>query len=85
MLRLLIGLTLVLAASALPAQWAAAQFKNEGMGVLVPPTRGIPHPPGSNPMPPPASAPAPVPPPAPAQSSSGPPPSPPPASGQQAK
>ena len=84
MLRLLIGLTLVLAASALPAQWAAAQFKNEGMGVLVPPTRGIPHP-GSNPIPPPASAPAPVPAPAPAQSSSGPPPSAPPASGQQAK
>src|SRR5262249_56319445 len=86
MRRALIWLALAGVASALPAHWAAAQFKNEGMGVLVPPTRGIPHPaPGYNPIPPPTSAPTPVPAPAPAQSSSSPPPSPPPAGGQPAK
>jgi len=75
--RALLGLILMAAALALPAHKAAAQFKNEGMGVLSPPTRGIPHPaPGYNPLPPSApSAPAaadPVPPPPP-------PPKPPPA------
>jgi hypothetical protein len=71
--RTLIWLALAAAASALPAHWAAAQFKNEGMGVLVPPTRGFPHPaPGYNPLPSPSapSAPVaadPVPPPAPAK------------------
>jgi len=89
MRRALIWLVLVLAAAALPVRWAAAQFKNEGMGVLVPPTRGIPHP-GSAPSydpvpPPPMSVPAPTPAPAPAQSSPNPPAPPPPATGQKAK
>jgi hypothetical protein len=62
MRRALFWLVLVAAASMLPAHWAQAQFKNEGMGVLLPPTRGIPHPgsaPSYTPLPSPApSAPA---------------------------
>jgi hypothetical protein len=62
MRRALVWLVLVAAASTLPARWAQAQFKNEGMGVLLPPTRGIPQPgsaPSYTPLPSPApSAPA---------------------------
>jgi hypothetical protein len=65
MRRALIWLTLA-AASALPAHWAAAQFKNEGMGVLSPPAH-IPPPtpaPSYNPPLPLPLPPAPPPPPA---------------------
>jgi hypothetical protein len=64
MRRAMVWLVLVAAASTLPARWAQAQFKNEGMGVLSPPTRGIPQP-GSAPAPsytPLPSLPAPSPP-----------------------
>jgi hypothetical protein len=62
MRRALVWLVLVAAASTLPAHWAAAQFKNEGMGVLIPPTRGIPQPgpaPSYTPLPPSLPAPSP--------------------------